>query len=151
MLIKRRIIPGIPAALTVWVSSTEAYAEVQFDDDEPAMNEALLEALMLKRADIEHAYGEKLDWRAQEAGSLMTKRTKVVTPKVAIGDRAEPTSAGLEGLAEAARRLLAAVKPNLPDVFEQASVSADISDSGETPDAGDESAASDGSTSGISG
>ena len=63
----------------MWVSSSEAYAEVQFDDDEPAMNDALLTALKEKRADIEAAFGGALDWRSSEVGGLMTKRTKVVT------------------------------------------------------------------------
>ncbi len=91
VLIKRRIISGIPAALTVWVSSSEAYAEIQFDDDDPAVNEALLAALKERRESIEASFGGALDWRALEANELMTKRTKVVTPKVGIGDRANPT------------------------------------------------------------
>ncbi|MBA3362197.1 MAG: DUF4268 domain-containing protein [Acidimicrobiia bacterium] len=122
VLIKRRIVPGVPAALTMWVSSSEAYAEVQFDDDDPAMNDALLTALKEKRTEIEAAFGETLDWRAPEAGGLMTKRTKVVTPKVTIGDRAHPTAEGLDRLANTARRLLAAVKPHLSECFDRASV-----------------------------
>ena len=31
----RRIMSGVPATLTVWVSSAEAYAEVMFDDTNP--------------------------------------------------------------------------------------------------------------------
>lgn len=113
VLIKRRIINGIPAALTVWVSSSEAYAEVQFDDDDPSMNEALLSALSTNRNTIENAFGSTLDWRGPEEGGLMTKRTKVVTPKVAIGDRSSPTAAGLHALADSAQRLLTAVQPYL--------------------------------------
>jgi hypothetical protein len=56
------------------------------------------------------------------AGGLMTKRTKVVTPKVSIGDRTRPTTDGLNGLADVARRLLAAVTPHLTDAFDRASV-----------------------------
>lgn len=41
----------------------------------------------------------------------MTKRTKVVTPKVAIGDRSSPTTAVLHALADSAQRLLTAVQP----------------------------------------
>jgi hypothetical protein len=121
VLIKRRIVTGIPAALTVWVSSSEAYAEVQFDDDEPSMNEALLTALKDKQLVVEQTFGAPLEWRGPEAGGLMTRRTKVVTPKVSIGDRANPTDEGLSGLADVARRLLAAVKPHLSDAFERAS------------------------------
>lgn len=113
VLIKRRIISGVPAALTVWVSSAEAYAEVQFDDDDPSMNEALLSALKTEQSAIESAFGEPLEWRGPEAGGLMTKRTKVVTPKVSIGDRASPTTDGLNALADYARRLVSAVQPHL--------------------------------------
>lgn len=120
VLIKRRIIPGIPAALTVWVSASEAYAEVQFDDDDPSMNDALLKALQQSRNEVEEAFGEQLDWRSQEEGGLMTKRTKVVTHKVSIGDRTDPTPEGLKGLAEVAKRLVAAVKPHLAESYDRA-------------------------------
>jgi hypothetical protein len=120
VLIKRRIVGGIPAALTVWVSSSEAYAEVQFDDDDPSMNEALLNALKAERTTIEANFGEPLDWRGPESGGLMTKRTKVVSPKVPIGDRASPTTDGLNALADSARRLLKAVQPHLHNANEAA-------------------------------
>lgn len=120
VLIKRRIIPGIPAALTVWVSASEAYAEVQFDDDDPSMNDALLKALQQSQNEVEEAFGEQLDWRSQEEGGLMTKRTKVVTHKVSIGDRTDPTPEGLKGLAEVAKRLVAAVKPHLAESYDRA-------------------------------
>jgi len=102
----------------VWVSASEAYAEIQFDDDEPTVNAALLEALQERRQLIEGAFGGPLDWRGLEANELMTKRTKVVTPKADIGDRANPTTEGLDGLTDAARRILDAVKPHLADSFE---------------------------------
>ena len=43
----------------------------------------------------------------------MTKRTKVVAPKVAIGDRTNPTPAGLQALADSTKRLVRAVQPHL--------------------------------------
>ncbi|MGF1599101.1 MAG: hypothetical protein ACFCVK_19635 [Acidimicrobiales bacterium] len=125
MLIKRRITPGIPAALTVWVSSAEAYAELQFDDDEPATNEAPPTSLQEHRVAIEATFGGVLDWRTLEANGLMTKRTKVVTPKVAIGAREDPTQEGLHGLADMARRLVDAVKPFLSEAAEKATAVAD--------------------------
>lgn len=67
--IKRRIINGVPAANTVWVSSAEAYAEVQFDDDDPTMNEALLAALKKHRATIESDFGGHLAWRGPAPGA----------------------------------------------------------------------------------
>ena len=125
VLIKRRILPGVPAALTVWVSSSEAYAEVQFDDDEPTLNQAMLAALKENKEEVESSFGGPLDWRNLEPGSQMTKRTKVVTPKVAIGSRAEPTDTGLDGLADTANKLLAAVKPHLSEAFERAAAEPD--------------------------
>jgi hypothetical protein len=126
---------GIPAALTVWVSSSEAYAEVQFDDDDPAVNEALLNALSTSREAIEEDFGSSLDWRGPEG--LMTKRTKVVTPKVPIGDRADPTMTGLQALADTARRLVKAVQPHLQAANDSAATAlleleSDADDSGET-------------------
>jgi hypothetical protein len=122
VLIKRRILGGIPAALTVWVSASEAYAEVQFDDDDPSMNEALLRALKEDKTAIEGEFGGPLEWRGPEPGGLMTKRTKVVTPKVSIGDRSDPTMDGLNALAETARRLLEAVQPHLRASYDNAAI-----------------------------
>lgn len=102
------------------MSSTEAYAEVQLDDDDPAMNGALLNALKANREVIEHDFGAPLDWRGPELGGLMTKRTKVVAPKVPIGDRSNPTAAGLNSLADSAQRLVKAVQPHLQDANEAA-------------------------------
>lgn len=133
VLIKRRIVSGIPAALTVWVSSSEAYAEVQFDDEDPSMNEALLAALEEERTPIEQAFGAALEWRGPQANGLMTKRTKVVTPKVSIGDRTDPTRDGLQGLADLARRLLDAVRPNLADAFDKASMTVDTEPTAHAP------------------
>ncbi len=117
VLIRRRIVPGIPAALTVWVSASEAYAEVQFDDDAPSTNTALLEAL--KGRQVEASFGGPLNWRGLEANELQTRRTKIVTPKISIGERSNPTEQGLNGLADLARRILDAVKPHLTDVYEK--------------------------------
>jgi hypothetical protein len=128
VLIKRRVIHSNPAALVVWVSATEAYAEVQFDDDEPSMNAALLEALEAHKADVEQRYGAPLGWKAHDVGGLMTKRTKVVAPKISIGGRTTPTDDGLHELAQSARRLVDAVKPHLNDVLEKATSAVDAAD-----------------------
>lgn len=139
VLIKRRVTPGIPAALVVWVSASEAYAEIQFDDDGPSMNQTLLTALKEHRSEIEEAFGEPLQWRGAETGGLMTKRTKVVTPKVQIGDRVNPTSSGLHGLTDAASRIVAAVRPFLQEANERAATAIDELEGG-----GDELAAESG-------
>lgn len=135
VLIKRRIISGHPSALTVWVSSAEAYAELQFDDDEPTMNEALLAALKIHRDEIERAFGGELEWRTLEVDGLMTRRTKVTTPRIPIGSRTEPDEAGLRALADAARRLVDAVRPHLSDALERATETlADSDTEAESPE-----------------
>ncbi len=117
--ITRGVMRGVPATMTVWVSSAEAYAEVAFRDDDTAMNELLLTALKAHQLEIESAFGGALEWRAPE-GAM--KVAKVVTPKVSIGSRSEPTSAGLHGLADAASRLLKAVEPYLRVAYDSAAV-----------------------------
>ena len=88
------------------------------------MNVALLAALDSKRPQIEAAYGDSLDWRGLSAAGLQTKRTKVVAPKVSIGDRTAPTVEGLEALTSSARRLIDAVRPHLADAFDSATAAA---------------------------
>jgi hypothetical protein len=61
--------------------------------------------------------GVPLDWRGLAASGLQTKRTKVVGPRVVIGDRTEPSAEGMQELAQEARRLIDAVKPYLQDVY----------------------------------
>ena len=117
--IKRSIASGIPAVIQVWVTSTEAYAEIQFDDDDPGLNDSLLTTLQQKHQDaIEASMGVPLDWRGIATSGLQTKRTKVVGPRVEIGDRIEPTAEGMQELAQSARRLIDAVKPHLQDVYD---------------------------------
>jgi hypothetical protein len=118
--IKRIITHGIPAMLQVWVTSSEAYAEVQFDDDDASTNAALLDALAKHRQEIESSYGEPLEWRGHDTGGQRIKRTKVVASKIPIGDRLDPDMDGLVALANSARRLVDAVRPFLPDVLEAA-------------------------------
>ena len=120
--ITRRLISGVPSTMTVWVSSTEAYAEVAFNDNDPVMNDLLLTALKTHQASIEEAFGGPLEWRSRDADGLMRKVAKVVTPKVSIGSRTEPTSEGLQGLADVARRLVKAVEPYLRPSYDNASL-----------------------------
>jgi hypothetical protein len=120
--ISRRLIPGLPASLTLWVSSSQAYAEVQFEDERAAVNEALLRELRTEQMGIERSFGGPLDWRGPEPGSLLTRRTVITTPKVQIGQRMNPTEEGLRNLADTARRLVDAVKPRLSAAFDRAAV-----------------------------
>lgn len=118
VLITRRIIPGIPSNLTVWVAATEAYAEISLNDEDPELNSALLNQLRESKAEIESVFGADLDWRDRDEEGLMTRRTKIVSPRIDIGVRTEPTREGLEQLADAARRLVDAVKPHLRSAVE---------------------------------
>ncbi len=77
-------------------------------------------SLRANRNTIENDFGSTLDWRGPEAGGLRTKRTKVVAPKVAVGDRSNPTPAGLQALADSAQRLVKAVQPHLQAANETA-------------------------------
>ena len=119
--IGRRITRGIPAKIELSVRSSFAYAEVQFDDDDPQFNDSLLSALERRRPEIESAYGTELDWRGLASNAQQTKRTKIVAPQVGIGDIAQPQDDGLQEFARSARRLVDAVKPHLHEAFEAAS------------------------------
>lgn len=119
--IGRRIIRGIPAKIELSVRSSFAYAEVQFDDDDSQFNDLLLSALERRRSEIETAYGTGLDWRGLAGNAQQTKRTKIVTPQVGIGDIAEPQDEELQEFAQSARRLVDAVKPYLQEAFDVAS------------------------------
>jgi hypothetical protein len=126
--LKRSILQGIPAVVQLWVASAVAYAELQFEGDEPAFNAALLAALQTRRSNIEAAFGGPLDWRGPDSHGLMTKRTKVVGPRIQIGDRLSPSEDGMKDLAHSARRLIDAVKPYLSEAHEAALAS--LSDGG---------------------
>jgi hypothetical protein len=102
-----------------------ATGQVQLDDNDPSINEAWLAVLKEEKPSMEEAFGGALDWRGPDASELMTKRTKVVTPRVSIGERSDPTKEGLENLAATARRLLDAVKPYLAESYDRALAAAD--------------------------
>ncbi len=123
--IGRRITRGIPAKIELLVRSSFAYAELQFDDDDPKFNDSLLNALQRQRPEIESAYGTELDWRSLASHAQQTKRTKIVAPPVGIGYIAEPQDEGLQDFARSARRLIDAVKPHLQEAFEAASALGD--------------------------
>ncbi len=118
-LIARSIEAGLAARFVVWVSSTESYGEVQFDDDDPEVNARLFQALERRRGEIESAFGQTLDWRGLGENGLMTKRTKVVTPKVSIGSKLEPDDAGMRSTARYCQQLLDAVRPHLQAGFDE--------------------------------
>ena len=59
------------------------------------MNDALLERWRSTGPKSMRLYGAPLEWKAHDAGGLMTKRTKVVAPKLSIGERTSPTEDGL--------------------------------------------------------
>jgi len=119
--IDRIITPGIPASIQVWVTSSAAYAAVQFNDSDPQINASLLSALEERRSEIEKAYGAELEWRSLASSARQTRSTKVVAPRDDIGERTEPHADGLRKLAHSARRLVDAVKPYLAEAFEAAS------------------------------
>lgn len=131
VLIKRQVVPNYPGRLTIWISSSEAYAELQYDDSDSSTNTALLTALKLRRDAIESDFGAELDWRNTDIYGKKTKRSAVVTPRMAIGDRTNPTGDELEELTDLVRRLFNAVSPHIRDVAEEVDAQ---QDDDETPD-----------------
>ena len=125
VLIKRRIVPNYPGKLTVWISSSEAFAELQYDDSDSSTNMALLTALELRKEIIESEFGEELDWRTTDIYGHKTKRTAVVTRRLPIGDRTEPTAEELERLTGLVRRLVDAMRPHIRAVTEQVAAQQD--------------------------
>ena len=131
VLIKRRIVPNYPGKLTVWISSSEAFAELQYDDSDASTNTALLTALKLRRGAVESDFGDALDWLNTDIYGNKTKRTAVVTPRLPVVDRANPTAEELDDLTDLVRRLFNAVRPHIRDVADEVAAQ---EDGDETPD-----------------
>ena len=72
-----------PGEDRVIVRSSFAYAEVQFDDDDPQFQRLASERSRTPTAEIESAYGTELDWRGLASNAQQTKRTKIVAPQLA--------------------------------------------------------------------
>ena len=134
VLIKRRIVPNYPGTLTVWISSSEAFAELQYDDSDSSTNTALLTALKLRQGTVESDFGEELDWRNTDIYGNKTKRTAVVTSRLSIGDRTNPTADELDELTNPVRRLVDAVRPHIRDVAEEVAAQEDDDESPEEED-----------------
>lgn len=134
VLIKRQVVPNYPGKLTIWISSSEAYAELQYDDSDSSTNTALLTALKLRRDTIESDFGTELDWRNTDVSGKKTKRTAVVTPRIPIGDRTNPTGDELAELTDLVRRLFNAVNPHIRDVAEEVDAQQDDDETSDDDD-----------------
>lgn len=104
-----------PARFSVWVTKKAAYAQVRFENQDPALNEAFLAAMQQNRIQVEAAFGDSLEWK-NEPG---VRATIINTPKVQIGDMADPKPESLEQLVDCTRRIYDAIKDEIPRVFEQ--------------------------------
>ena len=107
VFIARRIIPGLPVNYHAWSTKTEAYAEVRIQDDSEPANDAIFDAFHTLKEQIEDAYGEALVWDRLDG----KHGSKIDTPRIDIGSRADPTETGLRDLAIASDRLIAAIRP----------------------------------------
>jgi hypothetical protein len=103
----RRLIPGLPLNFHGWTTSTEAYAEIRIQDESEDVNDAIFDAFLARRGEIEAAYGGPLVWGRMEGH----RGAKIDTERVAIGSRADPTEEGLVELANVSNRLIEAIKP----------------------------------------
>lgn len=119
--IGRMITSGVPAKVVLAVRSSSASAEIEFGDDNPQVNDSLLNVLKSRRSEIEEACGTELDWRSLASNPQQTKRTRIKAPPVGVGDIAEPHDDDLREFAQSVRRLVDAVKPHLRDAFDEAS------------------------------
>lgn len=103
----RRLVPGLPLDFHVWVTSSEAYAEIRIKAESEEASLAIFETCLARKEEIENAYGGPLVWE-QLSGS---KTSKIDTERVEIGSRTSPTEEGMAALLDVANRLIAAFKP----------------------------------------
>ena len=96
----------MPVNYHAWSTKTEAYAEVRIQDDSEPANDAIFDAFHTLKEQIEDAYGEALVWDRLDG----KHGSKINTPRIDIGSRADPTETGLRDLAIASDRLIAAIR-----------------------------------------
>lgn len=112
-----------PARFSVWVTKKAAYAQVRFENQDPSLNEAFLAAMRQNRVQVETAFGGSLEWKNDPGARV----TIINTPKVQIGDMADPIPESFEQLVDCTRRIYDAIKDEIPRVYEQ--VTREASDS----------------------
>ena len=135
VLIRRNVVPKYPGKLVVWISSSETYAELQYDDANSSINTALLAALDLRKEMVESNFGEKLDWSRTDIYGNKTKRTAVITPRLSVADRTKPSADELEALTTLVRHLVDAVKPHIKGVAEEVAAQEDSDETADEEDA----------------
>lgn len=127
-----------PARFLIWVTTKAAYAQVRFENQDPALNEAFLAAMQQNRTQVEEAFGDSLEWK-NEPG---VRATIINTPKVQIGDMADPIPESFEQLVDCTQRIYDAVVHEIPRAFEQ--VTRETSTNGEGESRQDASSGYDG-------
>ena len=114
--ISRRVEPGIPASILIWVAKSTAYAQLRFDDmTEPRLNTAMLEAISENRTSIDAKFDGTLVW--EENPNL--KSTCISTPIVDIGSLTEPSKQSLDLLTDYTRMLYDAVSDQIRSAFDR--------------------------------
>ena len=113
--VSTRINSDCPAKIQIWVSRRHAYAQIRFDNKDPALNDAYLGALEQNRDHIEGTFGGKLEWK-NEPG---VKATMINTPKIDIGYSTQRTADALRKLTCYTRSLYDAVKDEIPKGYDR--------------------------------
>lgn len=101
------VIPGLPLNFHAWVTSTEAYAEIRIQDESDEASDAMFNAFLERKSEIEQAYGGPLVWDRLEGN----RGAKIDTERIDIGKRTEPSEDSLIQLADASNRLIDSIKP----------------------------------------
>ena len=115
--ISRKVEPGIPASILVWIATSTAFSQLRFDDmTNPEQNTLMFERMVERKDTIEECYGSELTWENHPNYASAS----ISTSKVDIGSLVDPTEDGLGNLTEATRRLLDAVVPHLRDAHGEA-------------------------------
>lgn len=108
----RRLVPGLPLNFHGWTRSAEAYAEIRIQAESEELSDAIFEACLARKDEIEEDYGGELVWDRLEGSDS----AKIDTQPVSIGSRVNPTHEGMIELAEVSNRLIAAFKPIVEEV-----------------------------------
>ena len=112
--VSTRINSDCPAKIQIWVSQRHAYAQIRFDNKNPALNDAYLGAMEQNRDVIEDAFGGTLEWK-NEPG---VKATMINTPKIDVGYSTQRTADILRKLTCYTRSIYDAVKDEISKAYD---------------------------------
>ena len=112
--VSTRINSDCPAKIQIWVLQRHAYAQIRFDNKDPALNDAYIGAMEQNRNVIEDAFGGTLEWK-NESG---VKATMINTPKIDVGYSTQRTADILRKLTCYTKSIYDAVKDEIPKAYD---------------------------------